>query len=46
MPGFKNFLCARILLGGIEIAHMAAKGQVKDNDTRQTFVKQFYSLAA
>lgn len=26
MLGFKNFRCARILLGGIEVAHMIAKG--------------------
>ncbi|BFG81182.1 hypothetical protein PTKU46_92160 [Paraburkholderia terrae] len=35
MPGFKNFRCARILLGGIEVAHMIAKGQMKDNGTQQ-----------
>ncbi|MGF6603048.1 putative transposase [Paraburkholderia sp. GAS448] len=46
MLGFKNFRCARILLGGIEVAHMIAKGQMKDNDTPQTFAEQFYSLAA
>ena len=26
MLGFKNFRCARILLGGIEVAHLIAKG--------------------
>ena len=46
MLGFKNFRCARILLGGIEVAHMIAKGQMKDNGTPQTFAEQFYSLAA
>jgi len=29
MLGFKNFRCARILLGGIECTHMIAKGQMK-----------------
>jgi transposase len=29
MLGFKTFRCARILLAGIEIMHMIAKGQVK-----------------
>jgi putative transposase len=43
--GFKNFRCARILLGGIEVAHMIAKGQMKDTGARQTFAGQFYSLA-
>src|ERR1700761_7440348 len=36
MLGFKNFRCARILLGGIELMHMIAKGQMKDNGARQT----------
>ena len=46
MLGFKSFRCARILLGGIEVAHMISKGQMKDNGARQTFAEQFYSLAA
>ena len=46
MLGFKNFRCARILLGCIEVAYMIAKGQMKDNGIRQTFAEQFYSLAA
>jgi putative transposase len=29
MLGFKNFRCARILLGGIEFMHMIVKGQMK-----------------
>jgi transposase-like protein len=29
MPGFKNFRCARLILGGIEIMHMIVKGQMK-----------------
>jgi putative transposase len=43
---FKNFRCARILLGGVEVAHMIAKGQMKDNGARQTFAEQFYPLSA
>jgi transposase-like protein len=46
MLGFKNFRCASILLGGIEVAHMIAKGQMKENSVRQTPAEQFYSLAA
>ncbi|WP_087739324.1 IS6 family transposase [Paraburkholderia piptadeniae] len=42
MLGFKNFRCARILLGGIEVAHMIAKGQMKDNGARLTHAEQFY----
>jgi hypothetical protein len=46
MLGFKNFRCASILLGGIEVAHMIAKGQMKENSVRQASAEQFYSLAA
>jgi transposase-like protein len=46
MLGFKNFRCARIVLGGIEVAHMIAKGQMKDNSVRQTPAEHFFSLAA
>lgn len=28
MPGFKDFRCVRILLGGIEVTHMIIKGKV------------------
>ncbi|BFG81117.1 hypothetical protein PTKU46_91510 [Paraburkholderia terrae] len=44
MIGFKAFRCARILLGGIELMHMVAKGQMKDSGGCQTPVEQFYSL--
>ena len=44
MPGFKNFRCARILLGGIEAAHMIGKGQMKNTGVRKSFAQQFYSL--
>jgi transposase-like protein len=45
MLGFKDFRCA-ILPGGIEVAHMIAKGQMKDNGARQTCAEQFYSLVS
>jgi len=46
MLGFKNFRCARIILGGIEFMHMIVKGQMKDGDIAQTPAQQFYSLVA
>jgi len=46
MLGFKNFHCARILLSGIELMHMIAKGQMQDRDIGYTHAEQFYSLAA
>ena len=46
MLGFKSFRCARILLGGIEVAHMIAKGQMKNNGAGPTHAEQFFSLAA
>ena len=46
MLGFKNFGCARILLSGIELMHMLAKGQMKDRGIGCTRAEQFYSLAA
>lgn len=46
MLGFKNFRCARILLGGIEVMHMIAKGQMKCvRGTHPSAADQFYSLA-
>ncbi|MFC7632877.1 IS6 family transposase [Paraburkholderia humisilvae] len=42
MLGFKNFRCARILLGGIEMMHMIRKGQMQGGS--QTPAAQFYSL--
>jgi putative transposase len=44
--GFKNFRCARILLGGIEVMHMIGKGQMKTDRKNQTPAEQFYSLVA
>jgi putative transposase len=46
MMGFKNFRCARIILGGIETMHMIRKGQMNDGRKALSSVKQFYSLSA
>jgi putative transposase len=46
MLGFKNFRCARILLGGIELMHMIAKGQMEDAGIQLPPFAQFYSLLA
>lgn len=46
MLGFKNFRCARILLGGIELMHMIKKGQMESaGKNRPSAAQQFYSLA-
>jgi len=46
MLGFKNFRCARILLAGIELMHMIAKGQMKcARGTHLSAADQFYNLA-
>lgn len=45
MLGFKTFRCARILLGGIEVMHMIAQGQMKcAHGTRPSAADQFYDL--
>ena len=44
MMGFKDFRCARIILSGIEIAHMIRKGQMGDDGVASTAAEQFYSL--
>ena len=44
MIGLKKFRCARILLGGIELMHMIAKGQMKADGRNKTSAEQFYSL--
>jgi len=31
MIGFKDFQCAHVLLGGIEVMHMVVKGQMNTN---------------
>src|SRR5471032_1654076 len=46
MLGFKSFRCARIILGGIELVHMIAKGQMKsDGGRHRSVAEQFYDLA-
>ena len=46
MLGFKTFHCARILLAGIELTHMIAKGQMQcARGTHQSAADQFYDLA-
>jgi len=46
MLGSKSFRCARIILGGIELMHMIAKGQMKNDDGwHRCVAEQFYDLA-
>ena len=45
MMGFKDFRCPRIILSGIELAHMIRKGQMRDDGIASTAAGQFYSLA-
>ncbi|MEA3134453.1 MAG: putative transposase, partial [Gammaproteobacteria bacterium] len=46
MLGFKTFRCARILLAGIELMHMIAKGQMKcARGIHLSGADQFYDLA-
>src|SRR5471032_3167131 len=46
MLGFKSFRCARVILGGIELVHMIAKGQMKsDGGRHRSVAEQFYDLA-
>ncbi|KJK14046.1 transposase [Burkholderiaceae bacterium 16] len=46
MLGFKAFRCASILLGGIELMHMIAKGQMqRPGRAAASAAQQFYSLA-
>jgi putative transposase len=46
MLSFKIFRCARILLGGIEVMHMIAKGQIKCAcGTDRSAADQFYDMA-
>jgi putative transposase len=46
MLGFKSFGCARILIAGIETAHMIRKGQLDRPEGRTTSAaRQFCSLA-
>jgi hypothetical protein len=44
MPGFKDFNCARVILGGIEIMHMIRKVQMKfPGQNAPSAAQQFYS---
>ncbi|MPW21904.1 IS6 family transposase [Paraburkholderia sp. CNPSo 3157] len=46
MLGFKNFRCARIILSGIELMHMIAKGQMETgHGPERSRAEQFYDLA-
>ena len=46
MMGFKDFRCARIVLGGIELMHMIRKGQmITPKGRNPSAAQQFYSLA-
>jgi putative transposase len=46
IPGFKSFRCARVILGGIELMQLIAKGQMKsDGGRRRSVAEQFYDLA-
>jgi putative transposase len=45
MMGFKDFRCARILIGGIELMHMIAKAQMQTDGLNQTPADQFHSLS-
>ena len=45
MLGFKDFRCARVILSGIEIMHMIAKGQmIHTGKIKTSAACQFYSL--
>jgi putative transposase len=45
IQGFKDFRCARIILGGVELMHMIRKGQMRDDGRGLSAVQQFYMLA-
>jgi putative transposase len=40
MIGFKSFRCTRVILGGIELMHMIAKGQMKSDGGRHRSVAE------
>src|SRR5450631_2087553 len=46
IQGFKEFGCARIILGGVELMHMIRKGQMRDDGRGLSPAQQFYLLAA
>jgi putative transposase len=41
----RNFGCARIVLGGVELMHMIRKGQMRDDGRGLSAAQQFYLLA-
>jgi putative transposase len=46
MLGFKNFRCARIILCGIELMRMIAKGQMQTSGAPERSVAdQFYDFS-
>jgi putative transposase len=46
MLGFKRFRCARIILCGIELMHIIAKGQMQaSTGPERSVAAQFYDLA-
>jgi putative transposase len=45
VQGFKDFRCARIILGGVELMHMIRKGQMRDDGRGLSAAQQFYMLA-
>jgi putative transposase len=45
MLGFKEFGCARIILGGIEVMHAIRKGQLPGSERGMSPAQQFYGLA-
>jgi putative transposase len=47
MLRFKDFHCARVILGGIETMHMIRKGQMKIvGKTPPSAAQKFYSLVS
>jgi len=46
MIGFKNFRCARIIFGGIEIMRMIRKGQMRGWAKALSLAHQFNSIIA
>jgi len=45
MLGFKDFHCARVILGGIEVMHMIKSGKMKcSGKILLSAAQQFYSL--
>jgi putative transposase len=45
IQGFKDFRCARIILGGVELMHMIRKGQMRDDGRGLSAAQQFYLQA-